>query len=326
MLSVDDEEGAGAPPVLEQRPRVPDRSKGVDQFNKQRKRIQTEKRQGQEARGETVQESGQEETDQQAGAEQAVQLTDLRNRVAELEVEVARLRPEAGATPRAMPRSRQIPLTPPYVARAVVAVEDHLQDMERFAATGDEIAAQQAKVAAATRCCVTLRRLCDDDDFLQMLVAMRKHLEELRSSNTSGSIEGDIQDQISTQPFRDTEVQLLQLSGLPESSARNHVDTAITAYIKNPASALERLADPMAFLSELRKLRDSSCLTAELLSQSIRQQQTRQRLKKLLTFGLSGTLIVIVNGVGTAVLGPVGVAASQALGSAALGVAAQFLS
>jgi hypothetical protein len=126
--------------------------------------------------------------------------------------------------------------------------------------------------------------------------------------------------------FRDNEIQLLQVAGLPEILAHEHVDAAIAAYNTSPDSALHRLQTPMLMLSDLRRLRDASCQTADLLSSGIRQQQSRQRWKKILTFGLGGTLIVTVNSIGTALLGPPGVAASGAIGSAALGVAAQFLS
>ena len=81
----------------------------------------------------------------------------------------------------------------------------------------------------------------------------------------------------------------------------------------------------MTFLDDLRQLRDASCQSADLLGQGIRRQQSRQRWKKLLTFGLGGTIIVVANGAGTALLGPIGVAASGAIGSAAVGVAAQLL-
>lgn len=82
----------------------------------------------------------------------------------------------------------------------------------------------------------------------------------------------------------------------------------------------------MMFLDGLRQLRDASCLTADLLAQGIRHERSRQRWKKLLTFGLGGTVIVAVNGIGTALLGPAGVAASAAIGSAAVGVAVQLVS
>jgi hypothetical protein len=108
--------------------------------------------------------------------------------------------------------------------------------------------------------------------------------------------------------------------------AQTHVDQAIAAYQENQTAAYDLMRNPMKFLDDLRQLRDLSCQTADLLSQGIRREQSRQRWKKILTFGLGGTVIVVVNSVGTAVLGPIGVAASGAIGSAAVGVAAQLLS
>jgi hypothetical protein len=266
--------------------------------------------------------------------------------VAELELEVARLRTiKLEATSSEDRNSRTEPLTPPYIARAVIAVEGHLSDMERFAATGNEIAAQESRVAAASRCCSALRRLCDDDDFLQILVSMGNLISERESEDgipnattrrmADTNDEPTISDQINAVlsderfrygSFRELEIQLLQISGLPEILAEAHIDAAHKAYYRNPDSAIERLQNPMTFLSNLRALREASCLSADFLSESLRNRKARQRWKKLLTFGLSGTLIVAANSAGTAILGPVGVAASAAIGSAAVGVAAQFVS
>jgi len=193
--------------------------------------------------------------------------------------------------------------------------------MERFAATGDEMAAQQAKVAAAMRCCGILRRLCDDDEFLEMLVTRGRYARVPDSTLDAGTVgsatelnaserEPEISDRIRIPGFREIEIQLLQLVGLPEILAQTHIDIAITEYQEHPFRALRRLQDPVTFLRDLRQLRDASCLTADSLSQSLRERKTRQRLKKLLTFGLSGILIVTANGIGTAMLGPGGVAAS----------------
>ena len=253
-------------------------------------------------------------------ASETVQHADLLGRMTELEAEVARLRLAAQAASTQIASSQQEPFTPPYVARGLVAVEGHLADMDRFAAIGDEMAAQQSKVAAAMRSCSTLQKLCDDDDFLQMLVNIGTDVD---SPNTA---KDRSLDRIRSRDFRDTEIELLQLAGLPEILAQAHIDEAIEAFEQNPQGALRRLRNPMTFLVHLRQLRDASCLTADLLTQSIRQQQTRQRWKKLLTFGLSGTLIVAVNSIGTVLLGPGGAAASGAIGSAAVGVAVQILS
>jgi hypothetical protein len=258
----------------------------------------------------------------------SVQLTELSRRVAELELEITRFRtatPESVSTEAAAGGLE--PLTPPYIARAVVAVEGHLADMERFAAVGNEAAAQESKVAAAMRVCTALRRLCDDNDFFQMLMEMGRLLGEADNIRLTDPdiIDDVISSGFENRPFRDLETQLLQIAGLTGALAEAHVDAAIKAYHQNRKSALERLENPMAFLVDLRALREASCLTADFLSQNVRQEQARQRWRKLLTFGLSGTLIVAANSIGTALLGPVGVAASGAIGSAAVGVAVQLV-
>jgi hypothetical protein len=277
------------------------------------------------------------------------QLAELGRRVTELELEVTRLRSvRPDSAPEEVVNSRLQPFTPPYIARAVVAVEGHLSDMERFAVTGNENAAQQSRIAAAMRSCSALRKLCDDDDFLQILMSMGNLVSEQErqfrpaaDAGSSANINTEsnarfpaIIDDLILSPefkqtgasFHDLEVQLLQIAGLPEILANAHVGAAIDAYRQNPIKAMDQLRNPMAFLASLRSLREASCLSADFLAQGVRHEQARQRYKKLLTFGLSGTLIVAANSIGTAILGPVGVAASGAIGSAAVGVAVQLLS
>jgi hypothetical protein len=263
-------------------------------------------------------------------------LTDLRRRVTALEAEHARLlscrtvdeesaRLQAARSSAGLELAGDLPheqFSPAYLGRAVVAVENHLADMERFAATGDERAAQESKLAAAMRSCSTLRMLCDDDDFIQTLMDMAQHAND-PNNNVQDYISGNTSPTFS---FRDNEIEMLQIAGLPELLAREHVDAAISAYNGGPGAALARLQNPMLMLNDLRRLRDASCQTADVLSSGIRQQRSRQRWKKMLTFGLGGTLIVTVNSIGTALLGPPGAAASGAIGSAAVGVAVQFLS
>lgn len=258
----------------------------------------------------------------------SAQLTELSRRVAELELEITRFRTattESVSTEAAADALQ--PITPPYIARAVIAVEGHLADMERFAAIGNEAAAQESKVAAAMRVCTALRRLCDDNDFIEMLIEMGKLHGEVDDNRLIDPefIDHVISHGFDNRPFRDIETQLLQIAGLTGARAEAHVDAAIKAYHQNSSGALERLENPMAFLVDLRTLREASCLTADFLSQNIRQEQARQRWRKLLTFGLSGTLIVAANSIGTVLLGPIGVAASGAIGSAAVGVAVQLV-
>lgn len=271
-------------------------------------------------------------------AEVRSDLTELRSRVVALETEharllagyaevmeseIARLRlVNVSAVSGLEAEPRREPLTPSYLARALTAIENDLANMETFLATGDEAAARRSKVMAAQRSCSVLRRLCDDDDFNQVLLTMQANVTPQ---------EPDIASHISGTPgnpssFREFEIQLLELAGLPEILAVKHVDNAVAAYWADSTSSVNRMQNPMIFMGDLRRLRDVSCQSADLLSQGLRQDQSRQRWKKLLTYGLGGTVIVVANSIGTALLGPVGVAASGVIGSAAVGAAVSSLS
>lgn len=238
---------------------------------------------------------------------------------ADLESENARLRSGSGATGTTAPDTAVERLSAPYIGRALVAVENHLAEMERWAALGNDVAASQSKVAAATRACQALRRICDDQGFVEVLMFMQSHAEK-HPADVAPTLSDP------TGRFKEQEVEILQLAGLTRLLAQQHVDAAMDAYNTDSGGAMERVQNPMLFLTDLRKLRDASCLTADLLSQGLQQQQSRQRWKKILTFGLGGTAIVVANGVGTALLGPGGVAASGAIGSAAVGVAVELVS
>lgn len=274
------------------------------------------------------------------GGKIALELAQLRSRVAaleadyaqalqaralNLETEIARLHsaPQPGAWAEVAERREQ--LTPAYVGRALVAVEDHVADMDRFAAVGDDEAARRSKVAAASRACSVLKRLCDDSDFHRILGTMQVQVTT-QENNISPVVNGYLPDRKISASFRDAEIELLQLAGLPKLLAQLQVDSAVAAFSSETADWQDRIKNPMTFLADLRQLRDASCLSADLLAQGIRHERSRERWRKILTFGLGGTLIVVANGVGTVLLGPVGVAASGAIGSAAIGVAVQLVS
>jgi hypothetical protein len=228
------------------------------------------------------------ETEPSAG-EVSSDLTELRNRVVALETEHARLlagyaegmesditrlrsiNMPAVSGLEAEPRSE--PLTPSYLGRALTAIENDLANMETSIAIGDEAAARRSTVMAAKRSCLVLGRLCDDDDFNQVLLTMQVDVAQqqpLIASHISGT-PGD------QAPFRELEIQLLELAGLPEMLAIKHVDNALAAYWTDPTSSLDRMQNPMIFIRDLRRLRDVSCQTADLLSQGLRQEQSRQR-------------------------------------------------
>jgi hypothetical protein len=72
-------------------------------------------------------------------------------------------------------------------------------------------------------------------------------------------------------------------------------------------------------------LRDATRPGVDMLAPSLRRATSRARWRKLLTYRLGGTVIVAANGLGTALLEPAGIAASQVIGSAAVRVAAALL-
>jgi hypothetical protein len=199
--------------------------------------------------------------------------------------------------------------------------------MEGFAGIGDQGAAAKAKVLAATQACSAMTRLCDDDRFHEALEQVHIEVGE-HSSKVHNVINGQLTGAVpgngegKTQNwFRTVEVQLLELSGLARSLAQQHTDAAIAAFLSDPQPSLTRAQNPMSFLGDVRSLRDAMCQSADLISANVGKEQSRRRWKRLLAFGLGGTLIVTVNAAGTAVLGPAGVAASGAIGSAAVGAA-----
>ena len=128
-------------------------------------------------------------------------------------------------------------------------------------------------------------------------------------------------------PFHDVEVEvsLLRIAGLTDQLAQKHVNSAISAFNADPKRALDRMTNPMLLLGDIKSLQEATCQSSDLLSQGIRQQRSRQRWVKILTFGVGGTLIVAANAAGTAFLGPVVIAASGAIGSAAIGAGVQSL-
>ena len=209
------------------------------------------------------------------------------------------------------------PITAARLARDLVAVEDHLAEMEQFAAVGNAEAAAMAKVAAATRACGAFRRLCDDPDFRQLLMEMPQHAAKLADRNLTM-----LPDQnVAAGSFRDVEMTLLELIGLTRPLAYKHVDAALEAFRADPSGAVDRTQNPARLLDDLRTLRDATCQSADLLAMGVRRDASRSRWRKILTYGLGGTVIIAANGLSVAVLGPVGVAVSQAVGSAAVGVA-----
>lgn len=214
---------------------------------------------------------------------------------------------------------RRTPLTAATLARDLTRVEDQLAEVDRLVAVDDTRGAAKARVAAATLACKAFTRVCDDADFRQRMMELQVHASQLPPGGPNLS---DMSTPFSD--FRSAEVAVLELVGLTRELAEKHVEVAIAAFESNRPSAAHQ-PDPRSLLDDLRELRDATCQGADMLALGIRRDASRARWRKILTYGLGGIVIVTANGLGAALLGPVGVAASQVIGSAAVGVAATLL-
>lgn len=214
--------------------------------------------------------------------------------------------------------ARRAPLTAAALARDLTRIEDQLAEVDRLAAVDDGRGAAKARVAAATLACKAFARVCDDADFRQRMMELQVHTVPLPLDEASLS-------SLATQfsDFRNAEVAVLELVGLTRELAEKHVDAAIEA--SKATDRLPHSAGRIQLLDDLRALRDATCQGADILALGVRRETSRARWRKILTYGLGGTVIVAANGLGTALLGPAGAAASQAIGSAAVGVAATLL-
>lgn len=241
-----------------------------------------------------------------------IRLLELRAEELDRQNKLLRSNPQVQAGQAVSATARTETLTPAYLARALVAVEEQVLMVEAYAAQGDNSSAAQAKVLAATTTCSTLSRLCDDDRFHEILMRMQPEADEPSANLTKTVTEAC---------FKEAEVQILELVGLSRSLAEQHVGAAIDAFNRDPSGSIARLQKPMTFLRDVRALRDAACQSAELISAGIRRQRSRDRWRKLLTLGLGGTLLVTANAIGAMLIGDGGVAASGAIGSAAVGAA-----
>ena len=215
--------------------------------------------------------------------------------------------------------ARRVSVTAAALARDLTSVEDQLAEVDRLVAVDDRRGAAMARVAAARRACRAFTRVCDDADVRQRMMEVQAHASALPARLALSDIGIPFGD------FRSAEIAVLELVGLTRDLAEKHVDAAIAAFEGRQPPAAARSQDPSSMLNDLRALRDATCQGADVLALGVRREASRARWRKILTYGLGGTVIVAANGLGTALLGPAGVAASQAVGSAAVGVAAALL-
>jgi hypothetical protein len=223
-------------------------------------------------------------------------------------------------------RVRKESMSPSYLARALIQLRTRFPKWRTRWLSAIRPPPLKARVKVAFAACRVLRQLSEDSELRDVLMSMQceitKHQQQI-----SAHVEGAAPDGSTTDPpFRDVEISLLRIAGLTERLAHKHVDNAIAAFKAEPTSALARMTNPVILLRDLARLPEATCQSADLLSQGLRQERSRQRWIKILTFGVGGTFIVAANAAGTALLGPLGVAASGAVGSAAIGTGVQFLS
>jgi hypothetical protein len=223
---------------------------------------------------------------------------------------------------------------PAYLATAVVEVERRCDEMEMYARLEDWAAARSAKLGAANIACRTLRRVSKDGEFAAQLRQLSAHARECEqqvlsavpaSGGPSAAATPAAAAVTNNNPewpaFLEKEVELLQLVGLTHELAQEHVSRGREAFMTDPKAHLAKAQNPEQFMDLLEMLGDEVCLTADVVALGIRSAKSRQRWKKILVNGVGGTLILGANAGATVLLGPLGVAISGGLGSAAVGVA-----
>ncbi|NAZ87298.1 hypothetical protein [Kineococcus indalonis] len=229
----------------------------------------------------------------------------------------------APSIPSAVLAEARPPHSVTRLARDLVAVEEHLAEMDRCAGLGDLHGAGLAKQAAARRTCRALGLLCDDADFRELLMAMPERARQAQDPVGGVPDPAELHGPLGT--FRDTEVALLQLVGLSRALADRHVDAAIAAFTESP-QAWTRMQDPAALLRDLRTLRDATCTSADMLAAGVQREASRARWRKILTYGMGGCLLIAADGAAELLLGVPMTALSEAVGGAAVGVAAPLSS
>ena len=244
--------------------------------------------------------------------------------IAHLEAENERLRSPDATFPATAAGEPQEPLsqpaTPVYVASALSDIERSLAEMEMQTRLENWAAATRAKLAAANTACRVLTDICGDAAFLRDLQMLSQH-----AAKHGNQVPSTIEKNTTFDEFLAREVQLLRLAGLTEGLARQHVEQGATEYRnqrhagEQEDTALERIQNPAMLLDALRELRDVTCTSADLLAMGVRNAQSRSRWRRIVTFGVGGSLIVASNALAIPLLGPAAAAVSGAIGSAAIG-------
>jgi len=205
------------------------------------------------------------------------------------------------------------------LARVLARVESQVDDVERLAAAGESASAVHIALQATRRSAAALQATLADAELRENLVTLMTPDAEPPPPPSISSYLVPLGGNANV-PFRVAEIAVLQLAGLHRSLATKHVDAAITEYEQfvPPRSSV----DLRQVLDQIEAAERSIAQTATILPLVISQPPQRLRWRKLVTYGLGGTLIVAANAGAATILGPVAAAVSAAVGSAALGAAA----
>jgi hypothetical protein len=204
------------------------------------------------------------------------------------------------------------------LAHTLAVVESQADDVERLAAAGDLASAVDTALMVTQRSAAALRATLADAELRQQLVTSMAPEDPV-------SPPVGIQNYMVTMgqnrsvPFRDAEITVLHLAGLPRALAEKHVDAAVTEY--ETLAAPRPPVDLHQVLDRIEAVQRAVADVEAVLPFAVNHPPQRLRWRKLVTYGLGGTLIVAANAGASLVLGPVAAAVSGAVGSAALGAA-----
>jgi len=256
----------------------------------------------------------------------------------------AELKSSLGPQPTTVGEKREIAVpestswalhAPAYLSSAALEVERRCDEMEMYARLENWPAARSAKLAAATTACRTLRRACGDREFAvqlrQLALHATQHGKQVLTVVPDLPVKGNTASPAAGPPipsqewaeFVEKETALFRVLGMSAESAEALLSLGHEALKSDPHHDLSVAQSPERFMELLETLRDDVCISADVIALGIRHERSRKRWKKILVNGVSGVCIVGANAAATVLLGPLGVAISGALGSAAVAVAAE---
>lgn len=226
--------------------------------------------------------------------------------------------------------------SPAYLTPAAIEVDRRCDEMEMYARLENWPAARAASLAAVTTACRTLRRACADHEFTAGLRQLSLHATQQASHVLNvvpiTPVHGNATYPPGAAPtapgtewteFLQKETEIFQILGMSAEVAKAHISIGHEAYTAHREDHRLVAETPEQFLALLETLRDDVCTSADAIALAIRHEKSRNRWKKVLRNGISGTFVLGANAAATVLLGPLGVAISGALGSAAVGVAVE---